>query len=136
MKMTKTMKEKYNLNYDKINDNILLEKYIRLSNMKCLITPILCGSSFKNIGVQPLMDAIVKYLPNPTDLNKNNYSKYFEKSLCAVSFKIIHDHLKTRKRINSSTSLASISTSTSSTLNKTLNDLEDDEDILSFVRIL
>lgn len=127
--------EKYNLNYDKMNDNILLEKYIRLSNMKCLITPILCGSSFKNIGVQPLMDAIVKYLPNPTDLNKNNYSKYFEKSLCAVSFKIIHDHLKTRKRINSSTSLASISTSTSSTLNKTLNDLEDDEDILSFVRI-
>ena len=32
------------------------------------IVPVLCGSSFKNKGVQPLLDAVVDYLPSPNDL--------------------------------------------------------------------
>ena len=32
------------------------------------MVPVLCGSSFKNKGVQPLLDAIVDYLPSPADL--------------------------------------------------------------------
>ena len=31
----------------------------------CLATPLLCGSSLRNVGVQPLMDALVTYLPSP-----------------------------------------------------------------------
>ena len=32
------------------------------------ITPVLCGSAFKNKGVQPLLDAIIDYLPSPLDM--------------------------------------------------------------------
>lgn len=35
-------------------------------NMRCI--PVLCGSSFRNKGVQPLLDAIVNYLPSPLDI--------------------------------------------------------------------
>ncbi|GAV29061.1 hypothetical protein PMKS-002540 [Pichia membranifaciens] len=45
----------------------LLKKSIRQLTLEGKITPILCGSSFKNIGVQPLMDAIVDYLPSPVE---------------------------------------------------------------------
>lgn len=46
----------------------LLKKCIRKLTIEGKITPILCGSSFKNIGVQPLMDAIVDFLPSPVDI--------------------------------------------------------------------
>ncbi|GMM45374.1 Mef2 protein [Pichia kluyveri] len=49
--------------------NDLLNKSIRELTIKGKITPILCGSSFKNMGVQPLMDAIVDYLPSPLDIS-------------------------------------------------------------------
>jgi elongation factor G len=60
----------------------LLEKYLageqlELGELKaalreaCIhrkITPVICGSSFKNKGVQPLLDAVVDYLPSPLDV--------------------------------------------------------------------
>lgn len=54
--------------------------------------PVLCGSSYKNIGVQPLMDAVILYLPSPLDVNQQ--FKIFENSLCARAFKVIHDKQK------------------------------------------
>lgn len=45
----------------------LLKKALRQATLKAQVVPILCGSSFRNIGVQPLMDAIVDYLPSPLD---------------------------------------------------------------------
>ena len=45
----------------------LLKNSIHQLTLEGKITPILCGSSFKNIGVQPLMDAIVDYLPSPVE---------------------------------------------------------------------
>ncbi|MCF6464411.1 elongation factor G [Clostridium sp. Cult2] len=41
---------------------------IRTATVKVEITPVLCGSSYKNKGVQPLLDAIVDYLPSPLDI--------------------------------------------------------------------
>jgi elongation factor G len=45
-----------------------LRDVIRQATLDISITPVLCGSAFKNKGVQPLMDAIVDYLPSPLDV--------------------------------------------------------------------
>ncbi|MDE3059069.1 MAG: elongation factor G, partial [Bacteroidota bacterium] len=64
-------------------DDTLLEKYLegkeitpaeitavlRRACLKVSIVPVLCGSSFKNKGVQNLLDAVVDFLPAPTDIN-------------------------------------------------------------------
>jgi elongation factor G len=63
-------------------DDALIEKYlegheltddeirhaVRAATIKVGITPVLCGSSFKNKGVQPLLDAVVDFLPSPVDV--------------------------------------------------------------------
>jgi len=41
---------------------------IRRATISNAVTPVLCGTAFKNKGVQPLLDAIVAYLPAPTDI--------------------------------------------------------------------
>src|SRR5438270_13916043 len=41
---------------------------IRKATLEIQLTPVLCGSSFKNKGVQPLLDAVVDYLPSPLDV--------------------------------------------------------------------
>ncbi|MDD3232052.1 MAG: elongation factor G [Clostridia bacterium] len=46
-----------------------IKKAIRNATIKKLITPVLCGSSYKNKGVQNLLDAIVEYLPSPLDID-------------------------------------------------------------------
>jgi len=64
-------------------DDSLLEKYLegkeispdevrdvlRRACLKASIVPVLCGSSFKNKGVQNLLDAVVDFLPSPADIN-------------------------------------------------------------------
>ncbi|RNA28118.1 ribosome-releasing factor mitochondrial [Brachionus plicatilis] len=126
--------DKYNMEFDKMDDNVLLESYIRKSCLSSLATPVLCGSSFKNTAIQPAMDAIVKYLPSPLDLEKNNYEPFYDKSLFMVCFKIIHDHQKSRKRTNRSSSKIILQTNAANTLNKPKPD-EAQDDILTFVRV-
>jgi elongation factor G len=41
---------------------------IRTATLASTITPVLCGSSFKNKGVQPLLDAVIDFLPSPLDV--------------------------------------------------------------------
>ncbi len=41
---------------------------IRQATLQIAMTPVLCGSSFKNKGVQPLLDAVIDYLPSPLDV--------------------------------------------------------------------
>ncbi|MFN8111538.1 MAG: GTP-binding protein, partial [Thermoleophilia bacterium] len=45
-----------------------LHQAVRTGVLQIAITPVLCGSSFKNKGVQPLLDAIVDFLPSPLDV--------------------------------------------------------------------
>ena len=45
-----------------------ITRAIRKATIKTEITPVLCGSSYKNKGVQPLLDAIVDYMPSPLDI--------------------------------------------------------------------
>ncbi|WPY00446.1 Elongation factor G [Candidatus Trichorickettsia mobilis] len=65
-------------------DDVLLEKYlsgvelteeeikacIRKGTIAGSFVPVLCGSAFKNKGVQPLLDAVIDYLPSPVDIGK------------------------------------------------------------------
>jgi elongation factor G len=46
----------------------LLKAAIRKATLAIALTPVLCGSSFKNKGVQPLLDAVIDYLPSPLDV--------------------------------------------------------------------
>jgi elongation factor G len=45
-----------------------LKAAIRSATLEISMTPVLCGSSFKNKGVQPLLDAVLDYLPSPLDV--------------------------------------------------------------------
>jgi elongation factor G len=45
-----------------------LKQSIRKATLAIEMTPVLCGSSFKNKGVQPLLDAVIDYLPSPLDV--------------------------------------------------------------------
>ena len=50
-----------------------IKRVIREGTLKGTILPILCGSAFKNKGIQPLLDAIVDYLPSPADVAPYEY---------------------------------------------------------------
>ncbi|HET8978527.1 MAG TPA: elongation factor G, partial [Solirubrobacteraceae bacterium] len=45
-----------------------IKQAIRKATLAIELTPVLCGSSFKNKGVQPLLDAVLDYLPSPLDV--------------------------------------------------------------------
>jgi elongation factor G len=45
-----------------------LRRALRKASLEVTGTPVLCGSAFKNKGVQPLLDAVVAYLPSPVDV--------------------------------------------------------------------
>ncbi|HYW82218.1 MAG TPA: elongation factor G [Spirochaetia bacterium] len=46
----------------------LLRKVIRQGTLSRAFTPVLCGASLRNVGVQPVLDAVVDFLPSPLDL--------------------------------------------------------------------
>ena len=49
-------------------DEATLKRLIRKATISSTFFPVLCGSAFKNKGVQPLLDAVVDYLPSPVDV--------------------------------------------------------------------
>ena len=80
---------------------IELKKAIREATLGLKGTPVLCGSAFKNKGVQPLLDAIIDYLPSPLDLppvkgidlrgEEKTFSANNGHPLSALAFKIMND---------------------------------------------
>ena len=80
-----------------------LKKCIRKAVKAGAFYPIICGSAFKNKGVQPMLDAVVEYLPNPLDrgiingVNYNDPEKEETREIAAdapfagLAFKIMND---------------------------------------------
>jgi len=80
-----------------------LKKGIRQATIDLKIFPVLCGSAFKNKGVQTLLDAVVDYLPSPLDkppvegIDPSHHDKIVTRKpedsepLAALAFKIIND---------------------------------------------
>ncbi len=99
------------------NDDSLMEKYLegeaptvdelvaglRRATIAGRINPVLCGSAFKNKGVQPMLDAVVDYLPSPIDVGAvtghamNDEEKLIQRlpddsePFSALAFKIVSD---------------------------------------------
>ncbi len=79
-----------------------MRKSIRKSTLAMKVVPVLAGSAFKNKGIQPLLDAIVDYLPSPTDvpplegINPDNDETVLRRAsddapFSALAFKIMSD---------------------------------------------
>ena len=74
---------------------------VRQATLSRIIVPVLCGSAFKNKGIQPLLDAVVEYLPSPKDvppvLGQNMEGREEarpaedDQPLTALAFKIMAD---------------------------------------------
>lgn len=98
------------------NDDDLLEKYLeaipistaeiksslRKQTISNHLVPVLCGASFKNKGVQMLLDAVVEYLPSPVDIlpvigidaekgTETSRAADLNEPFCALAFKIAVD---------------------------------------------
>jgi elongation factor G len=98
-------------------DDVIMEKYLaeeaitaddlrralRTATLAAAVVPVLCGSAFKNKGVQPMLDAVIDYLPSPLDLPptqgiKPNHPEQIEErkaddgeAFSALAFKIMTD---------------------------------------------
>ena len=78
-----------------------IRKVIRKATSELEVVPVLCGSAFKNKGVQPLLDAVLDYLPSPLDVppmvGTNPKGEKVERQprrddpLAALAFKIVTD---------------------------------------------
>ncbi len=79
-----------------------IKKGVRMATLAMKMTPVLCGSSYKNKGVQQLLDAIVDYLPSPIDVGtttgtnpdtdkEENREPNKSEPFCGLAFKIMTD---------------------------------------------
>jgi elongation factor G len=80
-----------------------LRRAVRTATLAAAVVPVLCGSAFKNKGVQPMLDAVVDYLPSPLDLpptegHRPNHPEDIEERkaddaepFSALAFKIMTD---------------------------------------------
>ena len=83
-------------------DEKTLKACIRKGTIGNHFVPVMCGSAFKNKGVQPMLDAVVDFLPSPTDIGETkgmkidsdeeeNRKPIDEEPFAALAFKIMND---------------------------------------------
>ncbi len=83
---------------DKVTPGLIRDA-VRKGTLSLELTPVFCGSAYKNKGVQPLLDAVTQYLPDPTeipqvalDLDREEakvpLTADFDKPLVALAFKL------------------------------------------------
>jgi elongation factor G len=90
------------LTHDTVPSSEVLRRALRKGTVSSAFTPVLCGSSYKNKGVQQVLDAVVDYLPAPTDVaaiktvdadgavvGERNCSD--DEPFAALAFKVIND---------------------------------------------
>lgn len=90
------------LTHDTVPSPEVLRRALRKGTVSSAFTPVLCGSSYKNKGVQQVLDAVVDYLPAPTDVaaiktvdadgavvGERNCSD--DEPFAALAFKVIND---------------------------------------------
>ncbi|KAM4527415.1 ribosome-releasing factor 2, mitochondrial isoform 1-T1 [Odontesthes bonariensis] len=70
--------------------SIKLQEAVRRVTLARKGVPVLCGSSLRNKGVQPLLDAITAYLPAPNE-RQHDLVRWYKDDLCALAFKVLHD---------------------------------------------
>ncbi len=79
-----------------------LKRVLRKATINKELVPVLCGSAFKNKGVQPLLDGVLDYLPSPLDvppvrginpktLQEEERRPFDEEPFCAYAFKVMSD---------------------------------------------
>jgi elongation factor G len=86
-------------------DDVTLQRLIRLGTLNMSFVPVMCGSAFKNKGVQPMLNAVIDYLPGPLDVpaykgfapGDDTETRSIERSaddaepLSGLAFKIMND---------------------------------------------
>src|SRR5690606_15221172 len=85
-----------------VPDAATLKALIRKGTLGQAFVPIVCGSAFKNKGVQPLLDAVVDYMPSPLDVpaikgvkpdsdEEDSRASSDDAPFSALAFKIMND---------------------------------------------
>jgi elongation factor G len=80
----------------------MLRRALRKATLDISVTPVLCGTAFKNKGVQPLLDGVIDYLPSPLDVppihgvdprTENELSRRpeLDEPFAALAFKVMSD---------------------------------------------
>jgi elongation factor G len=80
----------------------MLRRALRKATLDMSVVPVLCGTAFKNKGIQPLLDAVIDYLPSPLDVppihgidprtdNELSRRASIEEPFAALAFKVMSD---------------------------------------------
>ncbi len=91
----------YYLEHDDLDEKQIVSG-LRSGTMSNRIVPVLCGSALKNQGVQPVVDAVIDFLPSPLDVAsvegvnpetgmKEQRAPKLKEPLCAFAFKVVMD---------------------------------------------
>ena len=93
--------ETYLLDEDAVTPE-MLRRALRAATLDITVTPVLCGTAFKNKGIQPLLDGVIDYLPSPLDVppvhgidprTENELSRRpaLDEPFSALAFKVMSD---------------------------------------------